>query len=386
MESISNSITASSALFTPITIRGVTFRNRVMVSPMNQYCSVDGIAGDWHFAHLAQYAIGGAGFICIEATKVEQRGLGSIGDLGIWSDAQVNGLRRIADFIRAQGAVAGIQLNHAGRKAGAQRPWEGFGPIGPETDLPTGITEWKTVAPSAIPFLEGWKVPGEMTQTEIDEVVQAFGEAARRADEAGIDVIELHGAHGYLIHQFLSPLSNVRTDGYGGSIENRMRFALEVVAAIRAKWPTHKPLFFRISSQDESAWTLDDATVLAKALKGAGVDAIDCSSGGINARSQNASAAALSRRQGFQVPFAEHIRKNADVTTVAVGLIIQAEHAESIISEGKADFVALAREMLFDPYWTIHAAHKLGVDPEFKLLPTPYSWWLERREKAGYER
>lgn len=375
----------SSALFSPFQLRGVQFKNRVMVSPMNQYSAQDGLANDWHFAHLAQFAIGGAGFVCVEATKVERRGLGSIGDLGLWDDLQVPGLKRIVDFLHDQGAVAGIQLNHSGRKAGALAPWDGFGPIPKEQHLAC-LKDYPGIAPSAIPFSDGWPEPRAMSESDIAEVISAFASAAKRADQAGMDVIEIHGAHGYLVHQFLSPLSNQRIDGYGGSLENRMRFAIEVSQAIRSNWPEHKPLFFRISSQDESGWTLEDSVVLAKALRAVGVDAIDCSSGGINSRSKNMSGAALSRTLGFQVPFAEALRRETGMPTIAVGLILHAEQAEGIVANGQADLVAIAREMLLDPFWTVHAAAKLKVDPTFSHLPKPYGWWLDRRERAGYER
>ncbi|MBX3628283.1 MAG: NADH:flavin oxidoreductase/NADH oxidase [Rhizobacter sp.] len=375
----------TSSLFSPFRLRDVHFRNRVMVSPMNQYTAVDGVAGDWHFAHLAQFALGGAGFVCMEATKVERRGMGSLGDIGLWCDEQVPPLKRIVDFMHAQGAVAGIQLNHSGRKAGTLRPWEGFGPLTRELHE-QHLGEYPGVGPSAIPFLEGWAVPREMDEGDIRQAIAAFGQAARRAEAAGFDVIELHGAHGYLVHQFLSPLSNQRRDGWGGSLDNRMRFAIETVQEVRRHWPVHKPLGYRISAQDEEGWTLDDSVVLARALKAAGVDVIDCSSGGINARSKNMSTQARAQQLGFQVPLAEHIRRHADMPTIAVGLILHARQAEDIIVKGRADFVALAREMLIDPYWAAHAARTLGVDPEFKQWPKPYGWWLDRREKAGYER
>lgn len=370
-----------SALFSPLELRGVTFKNRVMVSPMAQYSAVDGAVNDWHFTHFAKFAIGGAGFVCMEASKVERRGLGTVSDQGLWKDEHVEPLRPIVRFIQSMGAVAGVQLNHAGRKAGTARPWEGFGPLDRSRPL-DGQPHWEVIGPSAVPYLEGWPIPREMTLEDIAVVTEAFAQAARRAGEAGMDVIELHGAHGYLVHEFLSPASNTRTDRYGGSLANRMRFALEVTEAVRARWPVDKPLFFRVSAQDEGGWTLDDTVVLARELKARGVDAIDCSSGGINVRSPTASA--TSRRLGFQVPFADRIRREADIATVAVGLILKPEQAERIIAEGKADLVAIGREMLYDPFWAVHAAEALGADPEFRNLPPQYGWWLERRAKAGY--
>lgn len=378
-----DSMGRNSPLFSPLTLRGVTFKNRIMVSPMAQYSAVDGAVNEWHLAHFGRFAIGGAGFVCMEASKVERRGLGTISDQGLWKDEHVEPLRVVVDFIHAMGAVAGVQLNHAGRKAGTARPWEGFGPLDRSKPL-DGEEHWEVIAPSAVEYLEGWPLPRAMTIADIAVVTDAFAQAARRANEAGMDVIELHGAHGYLLHEFLSPASNRRTDGYGGSLANRMRFVLEVTEAVRAVWPQDKPLFFRVSAQDEGGWTLDDSVVLARELKARGVDAIDCSSGGINVRSPTAAAA--SRRLGFQVPFAERIRRDAGIPTVAVGLIIKPAQAEAIITNGQADFVAIGREMLRDPFWATHAAQALGVDPEFRNMPPQYGWWLERRAKARARR
>lgn len=373
----------SSMLFSPLKIRDVVMRNRVMVSPMAQYSAIDGSATDWHFAHFAKFATGGAGLVSMEATKVERRGLGTVGDMGLWKDEQILPIRKITDFLRAYGAVSGIQLNHAGRKAGTLRPWEGFGPLDRSVKI-EGQDHWQVIGPSPVPYLDGWPIPQEMTLEDIKVVIDAFAQAARRAHDAGVDVLEIHGAHGYLVHQFLSPASNVRKDRYGGSLENRMRFALEITKAVRTFWPAGKPLFFRVSAVDEGGWTLEDSIVLARELKALGVDAIDCSSGGINVRSPT--AANVARQLGFQVPFAEKIRKEADIMTVAVGLIVKADQAEAIIANGQADLVALGREMLYDPFWAVHAAKALGADPEFKNLPPQYGWWLDRRAKSGYER
>lgn len=376
-------MTATPALFTPLTLRGVTFKNRVMLSPMAQYAAVDGKVTDWHLAHFAKFAIGGVGFTCMEATKVERRGLGTIGDMGLWKDDQVPPLRHLVKFLHSLGTVVGTQLNHAGRKAGNLRPWEGFGPLDRSRPV-EGQEHWPVIAPSALPYLDGWPMPHAMSTGEVEEVIEAFAQAARRADEAGMDVVELHGAHGYLIHEFLSPASNIRSDRFGGNLDNRMRFALDIAVAVRRHWPAAKPLFFRISAQDEGGWTLDDSVILARELKTRGVDAIDCSSGGINVRSPT--AAANTRRLGFQVPFAEKIRREADIATVAVGLILKPEQAEAIVANGQADFVAIGREMLYNPFWAIHAAKALGADPEFKAMPPQYGWWLDRRARTGYER
>lgn len=377
----SEAATGAPLLFSPVQLRGITARNRIMVSPMDQYCANNGHTTDWHFAHLTKFSMGGAGIVFMESTKVERRGLSSLHDAGIWSDEHVPRLKAITDFVRTQGAVPGIQLGHAGRKAGVQLPWEGFGPLD-RTTLTRSEDRFEAIGPSAIAAFDGWPVPHAMSVPEIRTVVGAWGQAARRAHTAGFDIIEIHGAHGYLIHQFLSPAANQRTDNYGGSLTNRMRFAVEVVESIRKEWHEDKPLFFRVSAVDEAGWTLDDSVTLAILLKKAGVDVFDCSSGGIGVRSPTFNA--ISRRMGFQVPYAARIRDGADIATVAVGLITQASQAELILSNGQADIVALAREFLYNPNWPIHAAQELGVDP-FQLLPNGYGWWLDRRAKAGIE-
>ncbi len=372
-----------SVLFSPLRFRDVVLRNRIMVSPMAQYCAVDGSAQEWHFAHFAKFAIGGAGLVSMEATKVERRGLGTVGDMGLWKDEHIAPIRKITDFLRKQGTVSAIQLNHAGRKAGTKRPWEGFGPLDRSIKI-EGQDHWPVIGPSAVPYLDGWPIPREMTLEDIRTVIDAFAQAARRADEAGVDVLEIHGAHGYLVHEFLSPASNIRSDRYGGSLANRMRFALEIAEAVRTYWPAGKPLFFRASCVDEGGWSLQDSITLARELKKRAVDAIDCSSGGINVRSPT--AANVARQLGFQVPFAEAIRKEADIPTIAVGLIVNAQQAEAIVASGRADVVAIGREMLYDPFWAVHAAKDLGADPEFRAMPVQYGWWLDRRAKSGYER
>jgi 2,4-dienoyl-CoA reductase-like NADH-dependent reductase (Old Yellow Enzyme family) len=355
-------------LFTPLTVRDVTFRNRIAVSPMCQYSSVDGLAGDWHLVHLGSRAAGGAGLVMTEATAVEARGRISPADAGIWKDQHIDPLERIARFLREQGAVAGIQLAHAGRKASTRRPWEGGGSI------PQPAGGWPTVAPSAIPFESGDPLPAELSQSEIHSIVDAFPTAARRALRAGFQVVEIHGAHGYLIHQFLSPLSNRRTDEYGGAFDNRIRFALEVVQAVRGAWPLNLPLFLRISAADwvDGGWTPDESVELARRVRPLGVDLIDCSSGGSAAHAQVPLAPL------YQVPFAERIRREAGILTAAVGLITTPQQADEIIRSEKADLVLLAREFLRDPYFPLHAARALGaeLDPPVQYLrafpkPTP---------------
>ncbi len=347
-------------LFQPLTQRGIQFRNRIAVSPMCQYSSEDGFAGDWHLVHLGSRAVGGAALVMMEATAVEARGRISPFDQGIWKDEHVAFLRRIAAFLKTFGAVAGIQLAHAGRKASVRRPWEGGAAI------PVADGGWQTVAPSAIPFRPGDSTPVELSKGEIHTVMDAFVAAARRALQAGFQLVELHGAHGYLMHQFLSPLSNRRTDGYGGSFANRVRFALETVEAVRAAWPQDLPLWLRLSATDwvDGGWSIDDSVALARLVKPMGVDLIDCSSGGSSLEQK------IPMGPGYQVPFAERIRAEVGISTGAVGLISTPEQAERIVSSGQADMVLLAREFLRDPYFPLHAARALGaeLDPPAQYL------------------
>ena len=337
-------------LFRPVTFRSVTARNRIMVSPMCQYSAVDGVPGDWHFQNLASRAVGGAGIVFVEMTNVEPRGRITAGCMGLWNDEQRDALARIARFVKAQGAVAGIQLAHAGRKASTTRPWEGGKGLMPEQG------GWAIVAPSALPFGEGFPVPQEMDGKTIAAVIAQFAASARRAREAGFDAIELHGAHGYLISSFLSPIANRRTDRYGGSFENRVLFLLEVVDAVRSEWPGDKPLFVRISCTDwmDGGWDLEQSVRLAQLLKAGGkVDLIDCSSGGVDPRQK------IDARPGFQVPFAAAVRSRAGIATGAVGMISSPGMAEEIVASGKADIVVMARAFLNDPYWPLHAAKAL---------------------------
>jgi 2,4-dienoyl-CoA reductase-like NADH-dependent reductase (Old Yellow Enzyme family) len=318
---------------------------------MCEYSGEDGFANDWHLVHLGSRAVGGAGLVIVEATGVEARGRISPGDLGLWKDEQIEPLARIAKFIQSQGAAAGIQLAHAGRKASTHVPWEHRG-----AQIPVAEGGWVPVAPSPIPFRDGDMTPHELTREEIREIIEAFSAAAKRAVRAGFNVIEIHGAHGYLINEFLSPLANHRTDEFGGSFENRIRLATEVVNAVREAVPESMPLFLRISASDwvEGGWTLDDSVRLAKCVKTLGVDVIDCSSGGM------VPYAKIELGPGYQVPFAERIRRDAEIATAAVGLITEPHQAEEIVASGKADLVMLAREMLRDPYWPLHAQQALG--------------------------
>jgi len=367
-------------LFSPLTLRGVTLRNRVVISPMCQYSATDGVANDWHFAHLARFATGGAGVVFTEAAAVERNGRITHGDLGIWSDEHVAPLARIAAFLKAQGAVPAIQLAHAGRKGSMQRPWHGNGPMD-DSDRARGEQPWAVVAPSAIPVDTGWLVPHELTLAEIEQLKVQWQAATRRAREAGFEVAEVHGAHGYLIHAFLSPLSNRRTDAYGGERTGRMRLALEIARIVRDGWPAERPVFFRVSSTDgvEGGWSLDDSVVLARELKAIGIDVMDCSSGGI---AGSATAARVKRTLGFQVPFAERIRREADIPTMAVGLILEPRQAEAVLQAGQADLIAIGRQALFNPNWALHAELALGVENEFASWPAQSGWWLDKRQKS----
>ncbi|WP_460995639.1 NADPH dehydrogenase NamA [Spirosoma harenae] len=342
-----------SVLFSPLSIRSIQLKNRIVVSPMCQYSSQDGFANDWHLVHLGSRAVGGAGLIISEATAVSPEGRISPDDLGIWSDEHIDGLKRITQFIQQNGSVAGIQLAHAGRKASHRRPWDGG-----KIFLPTEERGWQTVAPSAIPFQESEPAPLALTPEGIQKVLADFQSAAQRAVTAGFQVAEIHAAHGYLIHQFLSPLSNQRTDEYGGSFENRIRLLLEIIARVQTVWPENLPLFVRISATEwtEGGWRIDDSVALAKILHEKGVDVIDCSTGG------NIAGAKIPIGPGYQVPFAEQIKQNTDIMTAAVGIITSAEQAEAILTAGQADLVLLAREFLRDPYFPMHAAHQLGED------------------------
>lgn len=349
------------SLFEPLAIRGARLRNRIAVSPMCQYsCEAqDGLAHDWHLVHLGAFAAGGAALVFTEATAVEARGRISPQDLGIWDDRHVEPLLRITRFIHGQGALAGIQLAHAGRKASAFRPWaDRRGSVPPEEG------GWTVVGPSPLPFAPGYAVPEPLDEEGIREIVAAFAQAARRADEAGFDVIEIHAAHGYLIHQFLSPASNRRGDRYGGSLENRMRLCLEVVDAVRRVWPEAKPLFVRISATDwaetlpdaPGAWDVDQSVELARRLRERGVDLVDCSSGGL------LPGVRVPVAPGYQVAFAERIRREAGVRTGAVGVIVTPRQADAIVARGQADLVLLARQLLREPHWPCLAAHALGED------------------------
>ena len=349
-----------SKLFSPLKIKGVELKNRIAVSPMCQYSSNDGMPNDWHLVHLGSRAVGGAGLVFTEATAVSPEGRISPDDAGIWNDKQADAYKRITSFIKTQNSVPGIQLAHAGRKASTFAPWKGVG----EVEIERG--GWRTIAPSAIPFSGNYPSPKDMSIEDIKLVIEQFCQAAKRSLDSGFEIIELHMAHGYLAHEFLSPLSNRRTDNYGGSLDNRCRFVIETAKSVRRIIPDSMPLFVRISASDwtEGGWDICHSVQLAKWLKDTGVDLIDCSSGG------NISNAKIPAAPGYQIPFAQRIKKEANIPTGGVGLITNAEQAEQIIINEQADIVLLAREMLRDPYWAMQAAKKLNA--ELKDFPNQY--------------
>lgn len=369
-------------LFTPLTIRGITTRNRVMLAPMNQHRAVDGLADDGLLVHLGKFALGGFGIVTTEATAVERNGRIAYGDLGLWSDGHIVGLKRVTDFLHGRGAVAAIQLGHSGRKGSSQRPWDGFGPLG-DPDARRGEAAWPLVSPTTEALGQGHVIPAELDHDGIRSVVRSFAAAAKRADAAGFDVVEIHGGHGYLIASFLSPTINTRTDAYGGDLAGRMRFALEVTQAVREAWPTSKPLFFRVSSVDghPDGWQIDDSIALASALRAKGVDLIDCSSGGLR---QSTALENARRDPGYQVPYAAAIRNGAKIATGAVGLILDADQAEQILQSDQADIIIIGRQALYDPYWPLHAAQAMALDRDFADWDMSAGWWLARR-RTGLE-
>jgi 2,4-dienoyl-CoA reductase-like NADH-dependent reductase (Old Yellow Enzyme family) len=339
-------------LFSSFTLRDMEFRNRIFVSPMCQYSSTEGMPTDWHLVHLGSRAVGGAGLVMVEATAVSPEGRISPEDSGIWSDDHARAFKRITQFVREQGAVPAIQLAHAGRKASTNAPWKGDDPLG------VNAGGWRPVAPSPTPFRSGYPEPRALGEAELNTLVDSFTDAARRSLEAGFQVVEIHMAHGYLLHEFLSPLSNHRSDGYGGSLENRMRLPIRVAQAVRDAWPQHWPVFVRISATDwkEGGWDLPQSIRFSHGLKETGIDLIDCSSGGL------VPDAVIPAGPGFQTPFAAAIRREVGIATGAVGMITQPAQAEQIIATGLADAVILGREFLRDPYWPLHAAHSLDAD------------------------
>lgn len=370
-------------LFSPMRLRGLTLRNRIVLAPMLTYQARHGHVTDWHLAHLAKFAVGGAGLVFMESTKVDPRGCTTANDLGLWKDDFIKPLQRITQILKEHGAAAGIQLGHSGRKARNSLPWLGRKPM---PDLP-GVDHgepWDLIGPSAVAHGPGYATPRAMTQKDIADQIASWAQATRRADMAGFDVLEIHAAHGYLLHQFLSSEANQRIDTYGGSLHNRMRFPLEVVRTVRTNWPVHKPLFCRISATDEIGWTLEDSHVFVRALLAEGVDVIDCSAGGMTRRS--VADPGPKAKLGYQVPYSQSIRRQTGAHTMAVGLIIHADQADAILRREDADLVALGRELLYNPNWPMDAASKLGLAEAFSMVPPSYGYWLEKRAHAGFAR
>lgn len=364
-------------IFTPFKLRDLELKNRIVMSPMAMYISEEGEVNDFHRLHYHKIAMGGASLVMVEQTAVHREGRITNGCLGLWHDGQVDGIKTLVDGVKANGARAGIQISHGGRKASAQRAWQGNGPL-TEEDIARGEELWQPEGPSNSPFADGWPTPRQMTLEDIARLRQQFSDTTRRAIEAGFDLIEIHMAHGYLLQSFLTPLANHRTDHYGGTLENRMRLPLEIAEDLRALIPGDMPLLARVSCTDwiEGGWTIEDSVILARELKARGLDLVDCSSGGNLVR--GATNSSLARGPGYQVPFAEQIRAEVDIPTMAVGMIHTGAQAEEVLAEDKADLVAIGRRILYDPFWTLHAAQELGHDLDFENWPQPYGWWLEK--------
>jgi 2,4-dienoyl-CoA reductase-like NADH-dependent reductase (Old Yellow Enzyme family) len=362
-------------LFSPLKLRSVTAPNRCVVSPMVQYRATDGEVNDYHLVHLGKFALGKFGIVFTENCAVEPRGRVTQGDLGMWDDRQIEGHKRLVRFLKQEGALAATQITHSGRKGSTPRSFDKPGQLGPEG---AGWQKWQVVGPSELPADKGWMIPRQLEESDIDDLVRKFGEAARRADAAGYDVIEIHGAHGYLLAQFLSPISNKRNDQYGGDRAGRMRFPLAAARAVRESWPGHKPMFIRVSAVDGAGgWEVEDTVVFAKALKELGIDVIDVSSGGLTGLS---TALPVKRSLGFQVPFAAAVKRGTGISTMAVGLILDGPQAEAILQAGDADLIAIGRQALYDPFWPVHAAQELGCDSDFEMWTPEYGWWLDKRK------
>ena len=376
--SINGGDAAKPMLFQPLTIRNLTLKNRLVVPPMVHYrCDPGNTCGTFHLVHLGRYALGGFGLVFVEATAVEEVGLINEHDLGIWNDAQAESFKPLIAFMKRQGTAIGIQLAHGGRKSSSQTAMQGMGPL-TEENLKSGARIWQPVGPTAEPVAPGWLTPRQLTTEDCKAMVGTWANAARHAVAAGFDVIEIHTAHGYLLASFLSPVSNTRNDEYGGDRAGRMRLPLEIVEAVRREMPASMPLFLRVSSVDGTSegWNMDDTVAFAHELKVRGVDVIDCSSGGISGA---ATAAQVTRSLGFQVPFAERIRKEADMPTMAVGIILEAQQAETILRKGQADLIAIGRQSQFNPNIAHHFAHELGINARFEDWPPEFGWWLEKR-------
>ena len=371
----------ASKLFSPLTLRGLTIPNRAVVPPLCQYSATEGMANDWHMVQLGRFAVGGFGLVFSEVVSVLREGRITHGDLGLWSDDHVAPLKRITDFIRAQGAVPAVQLGHAGRKGSMQRPWEGNGPLGPD-QFARGETTWDIVSAVAKPISEGFITPAALDAAGMAAIVEGFATGARRARAAGFDAVEVHCAHGYLLHQFLSPLSNTRNDAFGGDLAGRMRFPLQVIEAVRAAWPDNLPVFVRISAVDgaDGGWTMEDSLAFARAMKPLGVDVVDCSSGGIGGSATGSKR--IPRGYGFQLPYAAEIKRDAGLASMAVGLIIGPHQAEAALEAGDADLIAIGREAMNNPNWALMARGILepgSTEEVFACWPPQHGWWMEKR-------
>ena len=362
-------------LFTPFAMRGVTAPNRCVVSPMVQYRATDGQVNDFHLVHLGKFALGKFGVVFTENCAVEPRGRVTQGDLGMWDDGQIEGHKRLVRFLKQEGALAATQITHAGRKASTPRSFDKPGQLGPEG---AGWKKWDVVGPTGQPAADDYLTPRQLSVEDLAELVVKFGQAARRADAAGYDIIEIHGAHGYLLAQFLSTISNTRNDQYGGDRAGRMRFPLEAARAVRQNWPEHKPMFIRVSTVDGAGgWEVEDTVAFTKELKAIGVDVIDVSSGGLTGLS---TAMPVKRSLGFQVPFSAAVKRQTPIATMTVGLILDGPQAEAILQAGDADLIAIGRQALYDPFWALHAAQELGCDSAFDMWTPEYGWWLDKRK------
>lgn len=372
-------MTATPPLFRPLTLRSLALANRIVVSPMQQYVADDdGLPNAFHLQHYGRLGIGGAGLVFTEALAISPEGRVTHHDLGLWSDDQIEPLKPIVAAISAHGAVPATQLIHAGRKGSVGRPWEGYNPL----DAAKGEAPWETLAASAIPANPGWHTPRALDEDGIARLVEAYAAGARRAEQAGFRALDIHAAHGYLIHSFLSPLANRREDRWGGDFDGRIRFLMTLTRAVRAAWPGDLPLFVRLSCVDDQpgGWTLEDSIELSRRLKSIGVDVIDCSSGGLGERT---TTKMVRRAEGYQTPYAEAIRRQAQIATMAVGLITTPAYADAVIGEGRADLVAIGREALMNPHWPLQAARALGHDRSFAAWPPSWGWWLDKRARAG---
>ena len=378
-----------SKLFSSLKLRGVSLANRIVLSPLCMYSAKDGMPNEWHFSHLSTFARAKVGLIFAEATAVQKIGRITPYCLGLWNTTQANAFKPIVKFIKDMGSVAGFQLAHAGRKAGTKEPWNGGGPLD-KSDIAKGNGPWDTIAPSSIPLADGWITPKAMDITDIKKLIKSYVLSAKLALEAGFEVLEVHAAHGYLLHSFLSPLSNRRNDNYGGNFEGRSRLIIEIIKALREEVPKETPIFCRISAIDglKNGWSIDDSVQLAVLLSKVGTDVIDCSSGGLMGRPRFVAHddgklmnSNTDRGLGFQVPYAEEIKKKTNVKTMAVGVIVDPLQAETILIQGKADLIAMGRELMYNPFWPLHAAQELKADPQFSMWPNQYKWGVNRRAK-----